>query len=331
MSRVGAEAALLVSVVTCTHDPRVEYLTRVLDALAAQSLPLSQWELILVDSASKKPLLTRVDLAWHPRARCVREDEPGLTRARLRGIAESRGDLLVFVDDDNVLDPEFIEVATRIYRERPDIGSWSGDTRPSFDAPPATWTKRYWGNLVIRDVPRDLWSNLPMLPDTMPCGAGLCVRKDVAEWYSKLHKSGKRPFTLDRNGASLLSGGDNDLAACACDIGLGVGVFAALHLTHLIPSTRLREEYLLDLAENIALSTVILRSFRDPSDVIQPPRLKTRAADVLRVMLMDSRARRFFRATRRGEGRARQQLASLQRAISRPSGAEEPDPSSPNE
>ena len=331
MSRVGAEAALLVSVVTCTHDPRAEYLARVLDALAAQSLPRSQWEFILVDSASKTPLVTWVDLAWHPRARCVREDEPGLTRARLRGIAESRGDLLVFVDDDNVLDPEFLEVATRIYRERPDIGSWSGATRPGFDAPPATWTKRYWGNLVIREVPRDLWSNLPMLPDTMPCGAGLCVRREVAAWYSELHTSGKRPFTLDRNGSSLLSGGDNDLAACACDIGLGVGVFAALHLTHLIPSTRLREEYLLDLAENIALSTTILRSFRDPSDVIQSPRFKTRAADMLRVMLMDSRARRFFRATRRGERRARQQLASLQRPTSRSSGAEEPDPSSLDE
>ena len=204
------------------------------------------------------------------------------------------------------------------------------DTRPGFDAPPASWTKRYWGNLVIRDVPRDLWSNLPMLPDTMPCGAGLCVRKEVAAWYSELHRSGKRPFTLDRNGSSLLSGGDNDLAACACDIGLGVGVFAALHLTHLIPSNRLREEYLLDLAENIALSTVILRSFRAPSDVIQLPPFKTRAADMLRVMLMDSRARRFFRATKRGERRARQQLASLQRSASRATGPEELDRSSPN-
>lgn len=330
MSEFRPKAAPSVSVVTCTHDPRAEYLTRVLDALAAQSLPMSQWELILVDSASKKPLLTWVDFAWHPRVRCVREDEPGLTRARLRGIAESRGDLLVFVDDDNVLNPGFLEAATRIYRERPDIGSWSGGTHPGFDAPPASWTKRYWGNLVIREVPRDLWSNLPMLPDTMPCGAGLCVRREVAAWYSELHRSGKRPFTLDRNGSSLLSGGDNDLAACACDIGLGVGVFAALHLTHLIPSNRLREDYLLDLAENIALSTVILRSFRAPSDVIQLPPFKTRAADMLRVMLMDSRARRFFRATKRGERRARQQLASLQRSASRATGPEELGQSSPN-
>ena len=194
-----------------------------------------QWEFVLVDSASSNPLAARVDLSWHPRARCVRVNEPGLTRARLRGIVVSTGDLLVFVDDDNVLDADFLEQAVRIYEERPDIGSWSGATRPGFEVPAPGWTRRHWGNLVIREVPRDMWSNIPMLPDTMPCGAGLCVRRSVATRYAELHDSGKRPFALDRNGTSLLSGGDNDLAACACDIGLGVGVFGALRLTHLIP------------------------------------------------------------------------------------------------
>ena len=35
----------------------------------------------------------------------------GLTPARLRGIRESRGELLVFVDDDNVLERDYLEVA----------------------------------------------------------------------------------------------------------------------------------------------------------------------------------------------------------------------------
>ena len=299
------------SVITCSHNPRADYLARVLEALATQTIDPSQWEFLLVDSASRDPLAPRVNLAWHPRARCVRENEPGLTRARLRGIAESTGELLVFVDDDNVLDADFLEQAARIHIGRPDIGSWSGATRPGFDAPAPAWARRHWGNLVLRDVPRDMWSNLPMLPDTMPCGAGLCVRRSVAAWYVSLHENGKRSFTLDRNGASLLSGGDNDLAACACDIGLGVGVFRALRLTHLIPMDRLRESYLLALAENIALSTVILRSFRSPPESVAAPSLKKRIADTLRALTMNSRERRIFRAVRRGERRALQQLAAV--------------------
>jgi glycosyltransferase involved in cell wall biosynthesis len=303
-----------ISVITCSHNPRPEYLARVLNALASQTIAPARWEFLLVDSASSDTLAARIDLSWHSRARCVREDEPGLTRARLRGIAESTGELLIFVDDDNVLDADFIAQAARIAGERPDIGAWSGATRPGFDTPAPAWTRRHWGNLVIRDVPRDMWSNLPMLPDTMPCGAGLCVRRSVASHYAALHKNGKRAFALDRNGASLLSGGDNDLAACACDIGLGVGVFGALKLTHLIPAERLRESYLLSLAENIALSTIILRSFRSPEGAIPHPSLKRRIADTIRPLMMSSRERRIFRAVRRGEQHARQMLGAMTRS-----------------
>jgi hypothetical protein len=305
-----------ISVITCSHNPRADYFSRVIEALRTQTIGVKQWELVLIDSGSSDPLRARIDLSWHPRSRCVREDQAGLTRARLRGIAEATGDLLIFVDDDNVLDPDFLEQAVRIYNTRPDIGSWSGASRPGFDEPAPSWTRRHWGNLVIRDVPRDMWSNLPMLPDTMPCGAGLCVRRAVADHYAALHRDGKRPFALDRDGASLLSGGDNDLAACACDIGMGVGVFGALRLTHLIPANRLRESYLVSLAENIALSTVILRSFRAPSGTIAPLSLKRRVADSLRSAIMSSRERRVFKAVRRGERRARELLASMPSAAS---------------
>ena len=306
-----ARRSVPISVVTCSHNPRADYLTRVLDALKSQALPVSSWEFLVIDSASDEPLGARIGLTWHPNARCIREDTPGLTRARLRGIAESIGDLLVFVDDDNVLDHDFLAQALRIYEQRPDIGSWSGATRPGFDEPAPDWTRRHWGNLVIRDVPRDIWSNLPMLPDTMPCGAGLCVRRAVASHYAALHQQGKRPFALDRNGTSLLSGGDNDLAACACDIGMGVGIFGALRLTHLIPANRLRESYLVSLAENIALSSVILKSFRAPASATAPVSLKRRIADLLRSSIMSSRDRRVFRAVRRGEDRARKMLTSM--------------------
>ena len=302
------------SVITCSHNPRADYLARVLEALRAQTMHVQQWEYLLIDSASTDPLEPRIDLGWHPHSRCVREQEAGLTRARLRGIAEAKGDLLVFVDDDNVLDPDFLEQAVHIYDGRPDIGSWSGASRPGFDEPAPSWTRRHWGNLVIRDVPRDMWSNLPMLPDTMPCGAGLCVRRQVAEHYAALHHDGKRPIALDRNGTSLLSGGDNDLAACACDIGLGVGIFGALRLTHLIPASRLSESYLLSLAENIALSSIVLRSFRAESAPIAAPTLKSQLADTLRLATMKARDRRVFRAVRRGERRAREELAAMRSA-----------------
>jgi hypothetical protein len=265
-----------------------------------------------VDNHSQEPLVGRIDLSWHFCARLVREDELGLTPARLRGIRESKGDLLIFVDDDNVLDPDFVETALGVAQQIPFLGSWSGQCRPKFEEPPPEWTQRYWGNLVIREFERDVWSNLPRLSQSMPCGAGLCVRRNVAEHYLRLHESGKRTFQFDRTGDALLSGGDNDLAACACDIGLGVGLVASLKLTHLIPPERLTVDYLARLAEGIHYSAILLDAKRGIR--VRERSALGRAADFLRIMRLKHPHRQILRAAFRGRDRATRQLTQVELA-----------------
>lgn len=296
-----------ISVVVCTHNPRLDYFPRVLAALHAQTLPLHEWELIVIDNASALEKAPTAAMLSHPAGRVIREARLGLTPARLRGIRESVGELLVFVDDDNIVDPDFLETAMRVARERPFLGSWSGQCRPEFEEPPPEWTRRYWGNLVIREFATDVWSNLPRLAESMPCGAGLCVRRKVALRYLHLHESGKRSFQLDRCGESLLSGGDNDLAACACDIGLGVGLVASLKLKHLMPAERLTEAYLGRLAEGIHFSSTLLYAVYG---VASPnPRWLRRTVNVVRAMCLGGVHGRIRRAAQRGESRARRLLA----------------------
>jgi glycosyltransferase involved in cell wall biosynthesis len=263
----------------------------------------------MVDNRSDVPLADRLDLSWHPACHNFREETLGLTAARLRGIRESTGDLLVFVDDDNVLDGDFLEVAFRTMEERPFLGSWSGQCRPAFQEPPPEWTRRYWGNLVIREFDHDVWSNLPRLPQSMPCGAGLCVRREVALHYLDLHESGKRSFHFDRSGKSLLSGGDNDLAACACDVGLGVGLIASLKLTHLISPERLTEDYLVRLSEGIFFSAVVLDHFR--SSLAELASYRVRWHEPLRAVLARGPHRKIQFACLRGRRRGLELVASL--------------------
>jgi len=264
----------------------------------------------VVDNRSDTPVADRLDLSWHPDFHNVREETLGLTAARLRGIRETKGDLLVFVDDDNVLDVDFLEIALRILEERPFLGSWSGQCRPAFEAPPPEWTRRYWGNLVIREFDKDVWSNLPRLPQSMPCGAGLCVRRNVALHYLDLHESGKRWFQFDRSGKSLLSSGDNDLAACACDIGLGVGLIASLKLTHLVSPERLTVDYLSRLAEGIHYSSTLLDS--EYGIRTQQRTALGRIADFMRIVRLKQPHSQILRAAFRGRDRASQKLAQQQ-------------------
>jgi glycosyltransferase involved in cell wall biosynthesis len=297
-----------ISVIICTHNPREPHLTRVLAALRGQTLESSGWELLVVDNCSDTPISETFDFSWHPQARLVKDDKLGLTPSRLRGIRESRAELLVFVDDDNVLDPDYLEEALRFSKERPFIGSWSGHCRGEFEEPPPDWTRRYWGNLSIRDVQKDIWSNLPRLAESMPYGAGLCVRRPVAQHDLELHEDGRRRLQMDRVGTSLMSGGDNDLAACACDLNMGMGLASALKLTHLMPPERMTVEYHVRLADGITYSSVVLDAERG---IIAPGRsVVGRLIDFLRTMRLRPPHRQIAAAVYRARSRAYRDLAA---------------------
>jgi glycosyltransferase involved in cell wall biosynthesis len=304
--------SLELSVITCSHNPRPDYLNQVLDALRNQTLDEQRWEYLLIDNASDEPLRSRFDVSWHQNSRHITEEKLGLTHARLRGIRESAAELLVFVDDDNVLDPDYLEQVLRISAEWPILGTWGGQTRPGFETTPPDWTRNYWSRLVIREFDSDRWSNQTSAAEAMPCGAGMCVRRSVADYYVQLHHDGRRKIVMDRMGASLLSGGDSDLAMSACDIGLGMGLFTSLNLTHLIPSSRLTEDYLARLLEGLAYSGIVLDSFRPSNGHHGPRKLSTSVADVARLLIRNRRDRRFFRAVRNGERKAAEFLDNNQ-------------------
>lgn len=296
------------AVIVCTHNPRTDYFSQALAGLKAQTLAADLWTLLVIDNRSDEPVAPRFDFApWGERARVIREETLGLTPARLRGIREADAELLVFVDDDNVLDPDYLDTALAIAGSKPFVGAWSGQCLPRFETPPPEWTRRYWGNLCIRQFETDVWSNLPRLPSTMPAGAGLCVREPAARRYLALHDEGARGVQLDRTGGSLISGGDQDLAACACDLGLGVGLFAALRLQHLIPPQRLELSYLERLSEGIGFSATLLDSYWGLPAPMRTP--VGRAIDLLRAWRQRDPHRRILRAAYRGRDKAARMLA----------------------
>jgi glycosyltransferase involved in cell wall biosynthesis len=248
------------SVIIRTHNPRVDYLTRTLDALKTQTLPKDQWELLLIDNASKNLLAGKWDLSWHPHASHVREEQLGSTYAQLRGIRESASDLIVFVDDDNVLFPDYLMECIQIAKMWTVLGAWGGQQFPEFEdgEPIETWKREFWTGTLRRDA----WSN-NYDRATVPIGAGVCIRRQVALKYAGLAGSDPLRQRLGRTGAGILNcAEDYDMAFVACDLGLGVGRFVSLKLYHLMPKSRTSDEYLLKLSEGFGYSLVILDALR---------------------------------------------------------------------
>ena len=249
-----------ISAIICTHNPRPDYLRRVLDALKAQTLPKEQWELLLIDNASKEPLATSWDLSWHAHARHIREDELGLTPARLRGITEAQGGLLVFIDDDNIPASAYLETAAAIPASNSHITVFgAGILEPEFEEEPAAVVRPWLGMLGIRVVSRPTWTNNVADYFCTPWGAGLCVPRRIAMLYSQIVRELLASEVLDRHGENLFCGGDDLFSWLCVGSDTGYGIFPELQVTHLILAARVQQDYIVRLVRDHAFSHAVLR------------------------------------------------------------------------
>lgn len=283
------------------------YLQRVLDAFKVQTLSKEQWELLLIDNASQEPLAGKWDLSWHPQARHIREDELGLTPARLRGIKESTGELLVFVDDDNVLAKDYLEQTIKIAVEFPQIGAFGGSIKGEFEIAPPDWITPYLEGLAVYELDGDYWSNLPGWSRSSPYGAGLTVRRRVAQDYAHKVMTCALRKLLGRSGTGMGAGEDSDLAGCAIDIGMGTGRFVALKVLHLIPRVRLTMDYIVRLNAGFAAAYEILSVIRTNGR----PSKTSFGKRQFRFLLDLSRSRGIQRKILLASQKARQQARAL--------------------
>jgi len=288
------------SVIICAHNPRPEYLRRVLDALRKQILSKDKWELLIIDNASNEPLAPSWDISWHPNARHILESKLGLAPARRRGMQEAVTDLLVFVDDDNVLNENYLSEVLRINRDWPILGVWgSGCIKPEYELEPPDHLRKFLPRLALRDIPAPRWSNVSTCSDALPIGAGLCVRATVAAAY---RQSCEQPLIqiTGRQGRHLSSGEDDEICYVACKQGLGMGVFPKLRMTHLIPEERISEDFFINLIEGNTTADVLLAyKWRGVSP--GSPLSARMLFSTIRSIMMDGRLeRRIQFAKRRG-------------------------------
>ena len=246
-----------ISVILPTLNPDVSRLNQTLEGLQSQALPLEKWELILVDNNSTSPILA--NLNWHPNSKIISQPNPGLTYARLKGFLEARGDIVILVDDDNILDEKYLLYTLDIFRNHPTLGAIGGKSLPLFEKFPPVWVNEFRSSLALRNLGDNTiiekWEN--KYPEAGPIGAGMAIRKKSLKSYiKKLSKS--KSIITDRKGDSLSSGGDNDIVIEILKSGWHVGYFPSLILYHIIPKERLSLKYLARLSNNSNKSWVQL-------------------------------------------------------------------------
>jgi glycosyltransferase involved in cell wall biosynthesis len=107
------------TIAVCTRD-RTERLARCLD-----SLPRDVHEILVIDNAPSDDR-TRDLAASRAQVRYIREPKPGLDFARNRALREATSELLAFVDDDVIVDPEWLPGLIEAWRDNPDAAAVTG-------------------------------------------------------------------------------------------------------------------------------------------------------------------------------------------------------------
>lgn len=102
-----------VSVIIPTYKPQ-DYLWECLDSLEKQTLPKSDFEIILVLNGCRQPYESRIQeyllkLDKKLLLNFIQTDIPGVSNARNIGLDNAKGEYCCFIDDDDYVSPAYLE------------------------------------------------------------------------------------------------------------------------------------------------------------------------------------------------------------------------------
>ncbi|SDY92693.1 Glycosyl transferase family 2 [Micromonospora pattaloongensis] len=194
--RAGPAPFVSVIVPTCGNT---RLLGRALDSLAGQDHP--HYETVVVDNAPRIASTARLVAerrAHHPRLRYTAEPRAGVSHARNRGLAEARGEIVAFADDDVTVDRRWLSKLVAGFTDADVVAVTGQVLARELETPAQIWLEQYGGfgkgcrrrrfdrhgydTVVagtVERVPATRRSLYPYLPGAYGSGANMAFRTDA--------------------------------------------------------------------------------------------------------------------------------------------------------
>jgi len=246
------------SIVIATYNNAVS-LERTLKSVACQDADKSIWECIVVNNNStdntQKCVTTFAKEHNDINIRLVDEPQQGLSYARNRGITESKGQYIAFIDDDETINEGFVSAYIDLFRNH---GAFvgSGALKVCYETARPKWMSHYTEKMIAN--PLDLGSEVITITRTItPTGGNMAFNREVFNLY------GNFDTNLGRKGSELYGGEENDLFDRIRD--LGERIFYTPHAIayHHISDKKLTPEYFDKLSYGVGVSKRLRAEKRD--------------------------------------------------------------------
>jgi glycosyltransferase involved in cell wall biosynthesis len=230
-----------ISIIICCYNSSSR-LEKTIQHIALQKQVDFSFEVVLVDNKSTdKTSIIAQELFFKYEIKnynIVSEPTLGLIYARKCGVLNANHDVLIFCDDDNWLDENYlfnIALGFKTYPNAGILGSWSEPVFNENQIIPE-WFDHVKECFAIIDKPsfdRERY---------FVVGAGMAIQKKIAD----LILNEEFQFT-GRKGNLLLSGEDNEICEKIIKLGYKVYQLRNLKFTHYLPPNRLTWDYVIRL------------------------------------------------------------------------------------
>lgn len=229
------------TVALCTHN-HADRLERTLAELHGLRTPAAPWELLVVDNGCSDGTAELLRGHLWPEdwsVRVVREDKLGLSNARNCALAAALGEYVIFMDDDETPDPNWLCAYDRLVREKnPD--AFGGRIRVLFEDERPLWlTDEILGFLG------ELNRHETIVPLTQPgtsfYGGNFGIRRSLCQ------EVGSFDAMLGRKGADNTGGEEVDFYRRLLAKGMSVWWTPEAIIYHRIQASKLERSYFLDL------------------------------------------------------------------------------------
>jgi glycosyltransferase involved in cell wall biosynthesis len=250
-----------VSIIICCYNA-VKRIDPTLKHLQQQSFTKQiSWEVILVDNASTDDTAHVAEQIWNGNRvtdfRVVKELKTGLMNARHTGIITAKYDIVSFIDDDNWVEPGWVQKVFNLFEANNKMGACGGRNAAVFENIIPTWFDAFKESFAVGQQANKtgkidketgfLW------------GAGLSLRK--SSWEA-LQKKNYVNLTLDRQGNILSAGGDTELCYALRLLGYELYYDDDITLQHFMPSGRMNFAYLKKMYVGFGKANVKLNYYR---------------------------------------------------------------------
>ena len=229
----------MLTAIICTYN-RARYVGKLLESIAANDLAKTEYELLLVDNncTDNTREVCEAFAAAHPDVlfRYTTEPEQGLSAAKNRGIKEAKGDIIVYIDDDALVDPWYLRTYAEWFATHPETMACGGPIEPLYETSEPDWMTPYtkalltaWMNYgeKVREYPRGRY----------PGGGNAAYRKEVFEQVGGFNTA------LGRKGGNLMGSEEKDIFDKMHTLNMQILYLPEPVLHHCIPQAKLEKPY----------------------------------------------------------------------------------------